>query len=441
MKKLILLIVIFLIAIIYSIMWFVFANSLEENLAKEVKRIPNAASEVAGVESDSQKSGVSVSGFPLDFNVSFDAGSYTIKGDRISEGDDGADGTEDNEGGEINISIDTPISYYVKVFEQQVRVILPKTIAIKYSIANKTEDILLSFEGDSAELSFYFNSRMIYHFKDLVLNDNLSYENLTDSAFIRDLRKFTYMDNGLLVYKGEKPKILYSHGKFITNIKKKEMQENYGSYSILLEYTNALLRNEYYREVVKSLPKGITKSELMVLKWVIDEAKRSGSSSGRLDVKYTGPLKPARGVKPSFDIMVNQIVYTDHLYSINTSGQITFNEEDVFPFGWVKFDIRNYRRLIDYYSRFYNSIIVPSSPKAGAVSLSRVNVSELEMYKKLVPRVGKVSSDENDILISISRPKGASDVFVGNTTLSRLKNQLRKEYKRYKKQLEKSKEE
>jgi len=245
MKKLVLLIVIFLIAVIYSIMWFVLANDFEENLAKEIKRLP-AGGSVA--ESNTQNSGISVSGFPLDFNVYIAAGTYTIKADGdgkeadISDEADGAEGTD-----EISISFDTPIMYYIKVFEQKVRVILPKTIAVKYNIANKKEDLLLSFKGDFAELSLYFNSIMIYHFKDLVMDDNLSLEKISDSNFLKDLKKVTYIDGGLNLYKGIKPKMLYSHDKFVTSVLKKELSENYGSYSILLEYTNSLLRNEYYR--------------------------------------------------------------------------------------------------------------------------------------------------------------------------------------------------
>jgi len=423
MKKLILLIVLFIISVIYSITWFVIAKGLEEGLAEQIIKSPDP---ISGQVSE-DNTGVTITGFPLDFNVFFAAGNYTVQ--------------YPEEDIIVNFAIDTPVAYYVKVFEKNVRIILPKNIAVKYSIKGEEEKVQLSYKGENpSEISLYFNSRLISNLKDLLSGDMKSNTSFMESTFFRDLRKIKYLDSGILIFKGDDNKILYSHDKFLTELKKNEIEENYGSYSVLLEYTNSLLRNEYYREVVRRLPKGITKNELDVLKWVLDEAKRSGSSSGRIDFKYTGYLEPAISNKPYFDIVINQIVYTDHVYSINTSGQLTYSEEDIFPYGWIKIDIENYKKLIDYYSRYYNSIIFPGSYIDGQRTLKKLDIAEVEMYKKLVPRIGKVSSDEEGILVSISRPKGAKDVFVGNTTLSRLKVLLRKEYKRYRKQLEKSRE-
>lgn len=415
MKKF-LFIVVVILSIAYSGSWFYLADKIKQQLIL----IMALENEDGGSASALSLEDIDISGFPLRLKITVVPGEYSISLPSLNK----------DKKNIYTIVTDGSLVLNSKIFDSTMSMQLPHYVRF-VSVQDKGQNFAVSFPNKDSIVSVTMD-KMFASFYFRILLDG--FEDAVGSNIFGMVKGSSYSDGGMVLYHGNLNEILYTADKSSISFAIKDVKDDYKTLDFLTEYSNALARPLYYKKILDDLPKSISKTELKILEWVLSENTRSGASSAKLEFSLSGYTKKVENQPFSFILDLRQLAYNDSQYSINSAGNISLEiDEGGVPHGWYRIEITNYVRLIDYLTRYYNSLVVPSIKgkvkKLYSTYIRKINATDTEIVKRMIQYVGDLSDDRKSVSITIQKDKNQRDVIVGNRTLTQIKIRLKKELK------------
>ncbi len=418
--------------------WYGISKVIEERIAKVFVPV-GAASEEKFVE---------ISGFPMGFTFSLKQGLYNIvplAEKVVVEKDEDVltDSATDDKPEDVAAVVEKIEPVLVELgsngtmrmdfWDNDLIFQLPNYIYWKDDLHN--DEMMVSYPQADGVIGLTFKSKNIFTLYEIFsAKDTLASSfNLTNL-----INRVSYSDTGIVLFNALEAKqenVLFSSQKNLFSISVKDIEEYYKSVRLYYSYENAKMNDAYYVRTKKRFATKYNEEEMRVLDWVIAENRKSGSSSAEFDITYTGFVDPLVALaRKNFKVDVSRFAYSDHQFSVSLEGNLSSDGDDAGVYGWTLFEVGNYARLIDFLSRFYNTVAVPSLRKpmleVAKVFLPKLKVEHIEMIKRIVPQLGRVSSDEKDIIISAIKNKGDRYMRVGKTNWLKLRRLIKKEIER-----------
>lgn len=442
--------------LLYSLVWYFVANSIQAEIYTLIA--PVAITESQGTEIDEDidlDNQVEVSGYPFAYHITIHPGRYAVV-DNVTLGthgelnpEEGDDSADISPAANLPVAVphvapdafwfeisDSSAKIFFNFFDKNTLVQLPKSVYLSTYpsyVENVEHELYVHFFDGGASLEVNSRSKNIFNLLDFMFPSD---EGDIVSYIGQNLTRIIYADSGQAMYTSREfsdETLMYSSQSNHVSLTVTDIDEYVKSLRFYTSYENARVDGGYNAKALGQIKPQLNPDEQKVLDWVLEEDERAGSSSATIDISYTGYVDIDQALQNGgvFSLDINQISYSDHLYSLATHGKVALDNPAEGMYGWMALEAGNYSRLIDFVTRLYNVVIVPQyrqdMHKELGVFLPKLSIEHIEIAKRLVPQLGRVSGDEKNIILYAHKNQGSKFFKIGKFSLQKVGRLFAKE--------------
>ena len=438
-------IIIVVVLVAYSVFWYAVASSLESKIKHYIAPIELVVGAEETVLPDSVEELddlIEVSGYPFAFHITLHPGRYALVESVSMEQPISEEGEQDphkmlpvpvrkiNDSGPWIEFSGSSFRLFFSFFEENVVVNFPETI---FAFTPEVpEGTLVHFAENGGSMELTSRSKNVFFVGDVFfgIGDVSPFEYVMEN-----FTKFVYSDEGTVIYEGYDATLdalMYTSDDSLFSLVLTDIEEYYKTIRLYYSYTNVKVSDAYMTKIVEKARANLNENESLVLDWVVKENARSGSSSATLDLSYTGYINPSVvGENSVFSVNLNQLSYSDHQFSFSSQGKVGIDAIEEGVYGWAVMEVGNYTKLIDYVTRLYNTLMVPlyreELHQAAGVFMPKIPVEHVEISKRLIAQLGRVSGDEKNIVLYAHKNKGSRFVKLGKFSIQKVLRLFKKE--------------
>ncbi len=387
----------------YSVLWFFYSFQVKGKISDAFISYSQQVKDEGG---EFSYESVSISGFPLNFDINLHKAKY------IAVGTPEANKTEFTE---LTISTDEKVTLRSEVFGKNTRLVLPKEMNISFADGEKTHnmktqnksDLIIEFKLAKSPVEFLFSSGNPYPWGKDRINDNFR------GATIEG-KEFKIIDS-------ESGDLFVSVDGINIDINDKRVADDKRLYNIKLDLNNMFASEKYYELFYKGLD-GLSNATKIML---VNQSKEVGKTSIVIDMSYLGPVKLdlINGFQEA-NIDVKKISFLNDIYNLDVSGNIMGDSKERFPYGKFDVSIKNYEKMISYYFSLYNNL---SKISTDNKSINAIPPAYVLKAIGFLGDIGKLSNNGKDISIDIVRER-ATPLVVGGFQLKELQAKFRNRF-------------
>lgn len=393
--KVALLAVVVIAAVAYSALWFYYAS--------DTKKAIEAAIAEAGKDGQGEihAGPVSVTGFPLGFNIRIEQIEVNIK--PVQNPALGPSAILS-----FAFSLKDPTIARAGVFSKSIQVILPKTLYMKQETANtQAQSFVLEYDAppaltltlDKSPAGFFVQNGNPYPWEEKRLVDYFHSVEMTSQQL-----KAMLEGSDKIISANGPMRLFFAHD----NLAGKEHIAIDTSFDDIETYRDAEA-GKLWMETFND------DSDKAMIDYMVKFAQVAGPSDFKFIADFQGSVKDLQKNDASFAL--KELSLRNKVYDFELSGNVSKTASEALPVGEFTLKARNYNALLDHYIAVTNHFLTSASKalqKAQAdtekpVSTgmpAQVNMGIVNAAKAVLLKAGDLSPDGKDITLVLKREAG-----------------------------------